>query len=269
MVTFDRRLRRLRARRAHLLDGRRERHGRVLAGERAARGPRHGTRATARRNGVPLLGGEWGRSDTHRQDVLRGRRRVLGRARACRRVARRRCDVRRQPVACDQPCRRLRGSRPDERRRMSPAAPTRPDAITHATDEPTAPPLQTEASEAESDAATPARAGTPQNPQRAAEVAAVFDELAPVHDRLATILSLGLDRRWRSAVVEETRLTAGDSAIDVAAGTGQLATELADRVGPFGRIVAVDLSEAMVDRGTARARDIVQLEFVVGDALQL
>ena len=107
------------------------------------------------------------------------------------------------------------------------------------------------------------------DPARAAEVAAVFDELAPVHDRLATILSLGLDRRWRSAVVGETRLTAGDSAVDVAAGTGLLATELADRVGPFGRVVAVDLSSAMVERGAERARDIVQLEFILADALEL
>ena len=97
----------------------------------------------------------------------------------------------------------------------------------------------------------------------------MFDQLAPVHDRLATLLSLGLDRRWRAAVVRETRLSPGDSAIDVAAGTGRLAADLADRVGPFGRIVAVDLSPAMVERGTARARDIVQLEFLLGDALAL
>ena len=97
----------------------------------------------------------------------------------------------------------------------------------------------------------------------------MFDELAPVHDRLATILSLGLDRRWRAAVVAQAHLEAGDSAIDVAAGTGLLAAELAERVGPFGRVVAVDLSPAMVERGTARARDIVQLEFLIGDALAL
>jgi demethylmenaquinone methyltransferase/2-methoxy-6-polyprenyl-1,4-benzoquinol methylase len=97
----------------------------------------------------------------------------------------------------------------------------------------------------------------------------MYDELAPVHDRLATILSMGLDRRWRSAVVTEARLAAGDSAIDVAAGTGLLAAALADRVGPFGRVVAVDVSPAMVARGADRARDIVQLEYLLGDALEL
>ena len=61
----------------------------------------------------------------------------------------------------------------------------------------------------------------------------------------------------------------GDAVIDVAAGTGRLAAVLADRVGPFGRVVAIDLSPAMVDRGAAENRDLVQLEYVLGDALAL
>jgi demethylmenaquinone methyltransferase / 2-methoxy-6-polyprenyl-1,4-benzoquinol methylase len=157
---------------------------------------------------------------------------------------------------------------------MSPAAPTRSEADIIATDQATTP----QAEAAADDLATVAAPGTPDpdtrrrpspDPARAAEIAAMFDELAPVHDRLATILSLGLDRRWRAAVVAQAHLEAGDSAIDVAAGTGLLAAELAERVGPFGRVVAVDLSPAMVERGTARARDIVQLEYVIGDALAL
>jgi demethylmenaquinone methyltransferase/2-methoxy-6-polyprenyl-1,4-benzoquinol methylase len=149
------------------------------------------------------------------------------------------------------------------------AAPTRPDADLDATDEATAPPDGPKTAASAQHLATPARTAPPKDPVRAAEVAAVFDELAPVHDRLAKILSIGLDGRWRAAVVAETRLTPGDSAIDVAAGTGLLAAELADRVGPFGRVVAVDLSPAMVERGTDRARDIVQLEFMLADGLAL
>ena len=152
---------------------------------------------------------------------------------------------------------------------MSPAAPTRPDATINATDEATAPPLDDALAARGEAPATPRTTGTRGDAGRSAEIAAAFDELAPVYDRLTTILSLGLDRRWRSAVVAETRLTPGDSAIDVAAGTGRLAADLADRVGPFGRVVAVDLSPGMVERGTARARDIVQLEFLLADALDL
>ena len=116
---------------------------------------------------------------------------------------------------------------------------------------------------------TPPAAPTASNDRHATEVASIFDELAPIYDRLGSILSLGLDGRWRMDVVESSRIRAGDAAIDVAAGTGKLAAALADRVGPFGRIVAVDLSPRMVEQGAANTRDIVQLEFVVGNALAL
>jgi demethylmenaquinone methyltransferase/2-methoxy-6-polyprenyl-1,4-benzoquinol methylase len=158
---------------------------------------------------------------------------------------------------------------------MRSAVPTRPAVDETATEATGAPPTDPETAppstrdERTNAPAISSSVASRTDPARAAEVAAMFDELAAVHDRLATILSLGLDRRWRSAVVSEARLTAGDSAIDVAAGTGRLAAELADRVGPFGRVVAVDVSPAMVARGTDRARDIVQLEFLLGDALEL
>ena len=111
----------------------------------------------------------------------------------------------------------------------------------------------------------------PESGRKAAtrDVAAIFDEIAPAYDRLTSVLSLWRDGRWRAAAVEASGVSAGDSAIDVAAGTGKLAAAMADRVGPFGRVAAVDLSPVMVERGRAATRDIVQLEFVVGDAAAL
>lgn len=102
-----------------------------------------------------------------------------------------------------------------------------------------------------------------------ADVAALFDEIAPVYDRLSRIASFGRDRRWRAAAVDATGLGAGDSVVDVFTGTARLAAVLADRVGPFGRVVAVDLSPRMVERGTATTRDLVQIEFVLADARAL
>jgi demethylmenaquinone methyltransferase/2-methoxy-6-polyprenyl-1,4-benzoquinol methylase len=101
------------------------------------------------------------------------------------------------------------------------------------------------------------------------DVTAMFDEIAPVYDRLNTIMTLRLDGRWRAAAVAASGVGPGDAAIDVAAGTGKLAAALADRVGPFGRVAAVDLSPGMVDRGRAATGDLVQLEYVLGNALAL
>jgi demethylmenaquinone methyltransferase/2-methoxy-6-polyprenyl-1,4-benzoquinol methylase len=112
----------------------------------------------------------------------------------------------------------------------------------------------------------PARSG---NPVPEASVAALFDEIAPVYDRLNTLLTFGRDGRWRRRAVEVTGLERGGSVIDVACGTGKLAAELADRVGPFGRVLGVDISPGMVSRGVSSFADLVQLEFRVGNALAL
>ncbi len=101
------------------------------------------------------------------------------------------------------------------------------------------------------------------------EVAAIFDEIAPVYDRVNTLMTLGLDGRWRRSAVRATGLASGESAIDVACGTGKLAAELAERVGPFGRVVAVDISPRMIERARSAYGDLVQLGFEIGNALAL
>ncbi len=151
---------------------------------------------------------------------------------------------------------------------MSSAAPARPDGGERETD---GEPLPGREVVAGAKAAAPVTAGGSRHggSDEADDVASIFDEIAPVYDRLESVLSLGLDRRWRKAVVANSLVMPGGAVIDVGAGTGKLAAVLADRVGPFGRVVAVDLSPAMVARGSARTQDIVQLEFVLGDALAL
>ena len=97
----------------------------------------------------------------------------------------------------------------------------------------------------------------------------MFDEIAPVYDRMNTLMTLGLDAGWRRAAVRASGVGPGDAVIDVACGTGKLAEALAEQVGPFGRVLAVDLAPGMIAEATAQHRDLVQLEFMVGDALAL
>lgn len=101
------------------------------------------------------------------------------------------------------------------------------------------------------------------------DVTDMFDAIAPVYDRLNTVMTLGVDARWRRRAAGAAELTAGDSVIDVACGTGKLAAELARIVGPFGRVEAVDLSNTMVARGAAQHRALVQVRFRVANALDL
>jgi demethylmenaquinone methyltransferase/2-methoxy-6-polyprenyl-1,4-benzoquinol methylase len=107
------------------------------------------------------------------------------------------------------------------------------------------------------------------NPVPEADVAAMFDEIAPVYDRVNTLMTAGGDGRWRRVAAAATGLESGGAAVDVACGTGKLSASLAQIVGPFGRVVGVDLSPAMVSLAGATYADLVQLSFRVGNALEL
>jgi demethylmenaquinone methyltransferase/2-methoxy-6-polyprenyl-1,4-benzoquinol methylase len=107
------------------------------------------------------------------------------------------------------------------------------------------------------------------NPVPEPAVTAMFDAIAPAYDRMNSLMTLGRDGAWRRAARDAAGLRTGDAAIDVACGTGKLAALLAETVGPFGRVEAVDLSEGMIARGRRVYRDLVQLHFRVANALAL
>ena len=63
---------------------------------------------------------------------------------------------------------------------------------------------------------------------------------------------LGADRHRRTAV-EALRLRPGDTVVDMGCGTGLNFPYLQEAVGPTGRVVGVDLTDAMLERAGERA----------------
>jgi demethylmenaquinone methyltransferase/2-methoxy-6-polyprenyl-1,4-benzoquinol methylase len=94
----------------------------------------------------------------------------------------------------------------------------------------------------------------------------MFDRISPAYDRMNRIMSGGMDGRWRRFAAACTGLGAGDAAIDVCCGTGDLAVELLDRAGSGGRVVGLDFAEHMLE--VARIKSGI-VEWVRGDALAL
>jgi demethylmenaquinone methyltransferase/2-methoxy-6-polyprenyl-1,4-benzoquinol methylase len=90
-----------------------------------------------------------------------------------------------------------------------------------------------------------------------------------------TVMTAGLHHRWRERAADLAALTPGGRALDVATGTGDLAFELAARVGPGGVVVGCDFSERMLElaraKAVARAADTAgaQLRFETANALDL
>ena len=107
------------------------------------------------------------------------------------------------------------------------------------------------------------------NPVPESAVAAMFDDIAPVYDRMNTVMTAGLDGGWRRAAVRATATGPGSGVVDVACGTGKLAAALAAHVGPGGRVVGVDLAPVMIDHARTLHPGVPGLSFEVGNALSL
>src|ERR1035437_6830394 len=90
----------------------------------------------------------------------------------------------------------------------------------------------------------------------------IFTGIGASYDRVATLLSLGQDPRWRRAAVEAIDARPTDRVLDVATGTGMLAAALHARYGCA--VVGVDQSPDML--ALARTRDGVYERIVEGRA---
>jgi demethylmenaquinone methyltransferase / 2-methoxy-6-polyprenyl-1,4-benzoquinol methylase len=110
-----------------------------------------------------------------------------------------------------------------------------------------------------------------QSPDFAGQVNRMFDRVAGRYDALNSVMTAGLHHRWRERAADRAELSAGDSALDVCCGTGDLALELSRRVSPGGHVVGCDFSEPMLDlaREKAAARQSSGVRFEWADALQL
>ena len=99
----------------------------------------------------------------------------------------------------------------------------------------------------------------------------MFDRIAGVYDLMNRAMTAGLDREWRARAADRAELDPGDSALDVCCGTGDLAVELRRRVGPSGRVVGCDFSEAMLElaRDKVDGLGLSDVEFEWADALDL
>jgi demethylmenaquinone methyltransferase / 2-methoxy-6-polyprenyl-1,4-benzoquinol methylase len=98
----------------------------------------------------------------------------------------------------------------------------------------------------------------------------MFGRIAHRYDLLNHLLSLGFDRRWRKFAAGQTLLEPGDSAIDIATGTGDFALELARRVGPRGSVVGLDLTRQMLVHGLKKLKPgQARIHFHEGDAMNL
>ena len=91
--------------------------------------------------------------------------------------------------------------------------------------------------------------------EKAQKVAGVFDSVAPNYDLMNDLMSAGMHRAWKAFTIALAGVRAGERVLDVASGSGDLASAFARRVGPEGEVWLTDINRAMLARGRDRLLD--------------
>src|SRR4051812_25196646 len=107
-------------------------------------------------------------------------------------------------------------------------------------------------------------------------VRGVFDRVAGRYDLMNDLMSGGVHRLWKDAVVARLNPQPGETIIDCAGGTGDIARRVAQmarraqrrRGGPAAKVVIVDYNAEMVAAGREKGSE-PEIAWAVGDAQRL
>jgi len=108
--------------------------------------------------------------------------------------------------------------------------------------------------------------------EKAGLVRDVFDSVADNYDLMNDLMSGGIHRLWKTAMMDWLMPRPGQHLLDVAGGTGDIAFRFLDRVKGDGTVTVLDINHAMLSVGQDRALDqgrLAGLEWVNGDAQSL
>jgi demethylmenaquinone methyltransferase/2-methoxy-6-polyprenyl-1,4-benzoquinol methylase len=111
--------------------------------------------------------------------------------------------------------------------------------------------------------------------EKAGMVARVFDSVAPRYDLMNDLMSVGVHRLWKNAMVDVLHPRAGEAFLDVAGGTGDIAFRILQRLGERAgntHVTICDINPAMLEVGRDRAVDrglLKGLTWTTGDAESL
>jgi len=102
-------------------------------------------------------------------------------------------------------------------------------------------------------------------------VRGVFDRVASRYDLMNDLMSVGIHRIWKEAMMDWLAPRPGQRLLDVAGGTGDVAFRFLGRA-PGASAVVCDMTEPMLIEGRKRAeaaKMAERLDWVVGDAMAL
>jgi len=90
---------------------------------------------------------------------------------------------------------------------------------------------------------------------KAGMVGQVFDSVAAKYDVMNDFMSFGVHRLWKRFTIDQSGVRAGQSILDIAGGTGDLAAQFSRRVGKEGQVVLADINASMLRTGRDKLLD--------------
>ena len=90
---------------------------------------------------------------------------------------------------------------------------------------------------------------------KARRVKGVFDAVASRYDIMNDLMSGGLHRLWKRFAIDQATVHRGQTVLDLAGGTGDLARTFAQQVGRSGQVILADINAAMLQEGRRRLID--------------
>jgi demethylmenaquinone methyltransferase/2-methoxy-6-polyprenyl-1,4-benzoquinol methylase len=107
--------------------------------------------------------------------------------------------------------------------------------------------------------------------EKAGMVHGVFSSVARRYDLMNDLMSGGMHRLWKDALIDWLAPRPGMRLLDVAGGTGDIVFRFLRRLRGDGQATVCDLTRAMLDEGARRAeKDAVgNIDWVCGDAMAL
>ena len=107
--------------------------------------------------------------------------------------------------------------------------------------------------------------------EKAGKVQGVFTSVASKYDVMNDVMSVGIHRIWKEAMMDWLAPRPGQKLLDVAGGTGDISFKFLKRAGS-GHSTVLDITENMLIEGRKRAEAaqmVDNLDWVVGDAMAL
>ena len=106
---------------------------------------------------------------------------------------------------------------------------------------------------------------------KAGKVHGVFTNVASKYDVMNDVMSVGIHRVWKDAMMDWLAPRDGQRLLDVAGGTGDISFRFLKRA-PGARATVLDMTESMLIEGQKRAEAesmAEKLDWIVGDAMAL